>query len=349
LYPTRGGEITIKPAAVVLPETVYQPRREIRSNEIIVQVQPLPPGAPAGFEGGVGEFEISAELDRSAIAAGEIINLTLTVSGIGNIEQMSMPTMPTPEGWQIYPGETSYSASRNERGQLMGRKVYHVLLAPTQVTAQPFPSINWVYFDPDRLVYRSTSTQPIPLRVVAAPPSTQPSTSQVPMATDSGRLAIKTTITSESEITSPNAGDWLAWLTPPIVLVTAILWKRSKRWRIQHDVRIRRTQALNRAQRALSGLQGTQGHQAAYAAVSGVIFGYFDDKLGGEPGHLTHDALSQIMERMAAPLEVKQAVLACLELAQESQYAPAFDSDFQTFLKRAHQALMTLDSAWKLE
>jgi hypothetical protein len=47
LYPTLSGDLTITPANVILPETVFRPEQRIGSNTVTVKAQPLPEGAPA--------------------------------------------------------------------------------------------------------------------------------------------------------------------------------------------------------------------------------------------------------------------------------------------------------------
>ncbi|MGX8682705.1 MAG: BatD family protein, partial [Bacteroidales bacterium] len=62
-------------------------QKNIETATITLDVKSLPEdGKPAGFTGAVGNYNFSASIDRTEAATNEALNLTLTVSGSGNIE-----------------------------------------------------------------------------------------------------------------------------------------------------------------------------------------------------------------------------------------------------------------------
>ena len=64
LFPSVVGTVEIGASTLTVPASSSGPPNILESAPVIVDVRPLPPGAPAGFEGAVGSFDISAEVGR---------------------------------------------------------------------------------------------------------------------------------------------------------------------------------------------------------------------------------------------------------------------------------------------
>jgi len=82
LFPTREGRIKIPPltARIAVPKSPGGRLDRIKSKSLVLSVKPLPPNAPPDFNPSyVGVFEISADLDRTALDADESYTLDLTV------------------------------------------------------------------------------------------------------------------------------------------------------------------------------------------------------------------------------------------------------------------------------
>src|SRR5262249_6898041 len=62
-----------------------------------VHVRPLPRGAPAGFTGAVGRFEVSWSADRARTSRDVPITVRLDVRGIGNLPLVRPPELDDPE------------------------------------------------------------------------------------------------------------------------------------------------------------------------------------------------------------------------------------------------------------
>src|SRR5262249_19729767 len=101
LYPLAPGPATVSPAtATVTPESNGMldsyvgetgTHMEITSESLHVAVRPLPGGAPAGFDGGVGHFKIAWTADRSHTTQDQAITARLDVRGIGNLPLLRAP------------------------------------------------------------------------------------------------------------------------------------------------------------------------------------------------------------------------------------------------------------------
>ncbi len=157
LYPQRTGQIVIEPATLLLP--IPRGRKTLKTNPLKLTVQPLPEvGKPTQFSGAVGEYQISAQVDRSAIEAGRALTLSLQISGRGSMQTVTAPKLPA------IPGVVVNGPNRVE-GSVPTTQTYAYVLIPARSGTLRIPAIAYTYFDPSRAVYATAQTTPIPVSV----------------------------------------------------------------------------------------------------------------------------------------------------------------------------------------
>ena len=157
LYPQRTGQIVIEPATLLLP--VPRGRKTLKTNPLKLTVQPLPEtGKPSQFSGAVGEYQISAHVDRSAIEAGRALTLSLQISGRGSMQTVTAPKLPAIPGVVVNGPNLIESPVPTTR-------TYAYALIPARSGTLRIPAIAYIYFDPSRAVYATAQTTPIPVSV----------------------------------------------------------------------------------------------------------------------------------------------------------------------------------------
>ena len=157
LYPQRTGQIVIEPAALLLP--VPRGRKTLRTKPLKLTVQPLPEtGKPEQFSGAVGEYQITAQVDRSSIETGRALTLSLQISGRGNMQTVTAPKLPAIPG-VVVNGPTLVEDS------VPTTRTYAYALIPARSGTLRIPAIAYIYFDPSRAVYATAQTTPIPVSV----------------------------------------------------------------------------------------------------------------------------------------------------------------------------------------
>jgi hypothetical protein len=351
LYPTHHGVIEISPANVLLPETVFRPEENLTANSVSVDVKPLPENAPPDFSGAVGQFNVTATLDRQSALLGEPFILRLSISGTGNIEQLTLPDLPIPADWRVYANPTTFTVTETN-DLVIGEKVYEYLFIPGQVGEQTLPVITFDYFDPITELYRSANTEPVTLEIL--PPSQvnlQPSPSAIEAGSVGGAtpLLLKP-ITSALQIGMINQGVffWLLWLLPPLGAGVCWWWIwQQKRNRLRDKIN-RRSMALEQAQARLRNLSKTTSLEN-YHAVRLAILKYFADKLNYIDKDLSETELEKILTEANLSPNLDKRILLCLEWADEGQYAVSGSVDLLTLITRTSETLVVLDNSWKLK
>ena len=145
---------------------VTQNKHKILSTKSIkLNTQPLPKkGKPKGFKNFVGQFSITATVGKESFDAGDTTTLTFTVSGIGNVMDVSLTDLNLGDQFKIYPDQPIFTKSIHGN-QIGGEKIFKFALVPFTTGRQTISSISLNYFDPDKNEYNTISTNPISLTI----------------------------------------------------------------------------------------------------------------------------------------------------------------------------------------
>ncbi|MDE2490728.1 MAG: protein BatD, partial [Elusimicrobia bacterium] len=141
----------------------------VRSEPLTLKVEPLPPGAPKGFTGVVGRLTAKASADRTSVKAGEAVNLTVTVSGTGDVKSVPQPARPDLPSLRFFDTESSASAAKSG-DEIGGTKTFRTVVVPRVSGEIRIPPFSFPYYDPARRAYETAATAPIDLRVAPGAP-----------------------------------------------------------------------------------------------------------------------------------------------------------------------------------
>jgi hypothetical protein len=158
--------------------TVMQ-ERLMRFQDARVSVQELPlEGQPASFRGAVGRFRFAASAQQLKVKAGEPLTMNLQVEGEGNFDRIEVPPVVKPEGWRVYPPESSF-AKQDDLGR-RGIKNFRVAVVP-EVAHRETPAFELSFFDPEAGRYETQQSIPVSLQVEGKlPPVDKPEPVPVP-------------------------------------------------------------------------------------------------------------------------------------------------------------------------
>ena len=165
LFPAVSGSTEIGPASLAVPSESGDELEEIQTLPLIFDVKSLPPGAPAGFNGAVGEFGIGADIRSISGDVTQLITLTFTLQGRGNIDLLPDPDWPETPQLKAFTG-TPEVETTFEDGFLRGTLVYERLLVPQIAGDVVLPPITYAFFDPVAETYGEATTTGIPISVV---------------------------------------------------------------------------------------------------------------------------------------------------------------------------------------
>lgn len=164
---------------------------------------------PASFTGAVGQFDIAAGTVPAQIVAGDPVTLSLKISGIGNFDRVTAPTLESSDAWKTYKPSAKFAAA--DSAGYSGTKVFEQALIPKQPGKLEIPALAFSYFDPEQKQYATRTTSPMKVEVapglVAGPTAT-------PAAFTPAASSVAGSAASELAPNKLGAGHFIATLRP---------------------------------------------------------------------------------------------------------------------------------------
>ena len=137
----------------------------ITCDTLNVMVKPLPEaGKPISFKGAVGNFKISAALEKNNITTDDPGSLKVTISGAGNVQLINAPDIVWPQGVEGFESKASENLDKLSV-PIKGDKVFIYPFTVTNPGNYTIPAINFSYFDISTQSYKTISTQPFSVHV----------------------------------------------------------------------------------------------------------------------------------------------------------------------------------------
>ena len=234
----KSGYHTIKPARIeIAARTQRQDTwgqwfatlkwRTYFSNELEMEVLPLPDNLSV-----VGTFQIDAEVDRSEVNASEPVNVTVSIKGSGNFEDIK-GFKPKISGVGVFAEEPSTKAAI-EQGKYRGVWRQKIAFVPTHdITIPPF---TLHYFDLESNRSKTIQTRPISIHVKNAASVTETKPLQIQ------RPAVTETAATHNETPSNCSGGSFGWGLGMGLVLGVLLgllpWRTwQRRYRAQESVR----------------------------------------------------------------------------------------------------------------
>ncbi len=288
LFPSVVGPVTIEPAGLTTPGSLFRRGSTLQTQPIALDVQPLPPTAPEGFNGAVGQFTLTGTVDATESKVNEPLTWQVTLSGRGNLNATPDPIWPEMPGWRDFETESTVHTQVRD-GEAVGSRVYERLLVPSVEGESTIPALAYIYFDPVAGAYQTISTEPVSVSIAAG--EAQPATtvgSSLPVggakedvaqaATDIRHLKpVPSGLASAEQPVTRSGLYWAAWAFPVFGVLGYWVWQRRQRYWENNLGLARSSQARRKAKKALALARKQKGD--AYSAAGQILTTYLADKL----------------------------------------------------------------------
>ncbi|MDA0682915.1 MAG: BatD family protein [Bacteroidetes bacterium] len=345
VFPTRAGEMSVDPLKIeseaMLPFGSRDPMQslfslgtrfspvQLASPKVTIESKPLPDGAPSSFNGAVGSYAMTVTPDRTSLDVGESLQLTVTITGQGNLATLDAPRFDIPAAFEMYDPDVSSLLDRSG-SRLGGSKTFRYVLIPRTNGTFEIPPVQFSWFDPGTGRYRTTSANPIPVTVTGtatAPDVITATTNGMPV--DDFAPAFKSA-GSWYRLKTVSLHDrlwtWLLVLLPVLVLGGAIVWqKRSDRY--QNDVRWargRRAHPLSRKhlKQAMETLRSgdTRGY---FEELERAVLGFVGNRMNVAEKGLTRPQLDDLLADRQVSEPTRNRLRHFLETCDRGRFAPA--------------------------
>lgn len=328
LFPTVVDSLVINPTTILLPGGLFSSGQTLRTQQLTVDVRPLPDNAPADFQGAVGQYAIAAETDTVEVTMDDTVTFRVTINGTGNPNTLPDPQWNEGPDWRAFDSQANVT-THFEDGALLGARAYKRVLIPTTPGSLTLPSIAYTYFDPAEARYETVRTEPITVLVEAGaagaslPPLRTVGTGSEMVGTEALRplKPAPSTWFSGSRHLVQQPGFWLLSGLPLVVLVGHAGWRRYQSHREDNSAERRGRRAARRAQQALQAAANSP--ESAHQTASTILDEYLAARLDSRIDGLTHQELGQRLLSTGASPELVAQVQETRIRCEMGRYAPA--------------------------
>lgn len=145
-------------------------REGVAQTDVVgLEILPIPEtDRPASFQGGVGRFSLSAELQAPEPKVGNSATLLIKLSGNGQPQASGLPVWKAPADLEAYPPQDTWK-SVWKGGELVTTLERRIVVVPRKAGKIPLDSVRFSWFDPAQGRF-ATASQGLPTLDVADAP-----------------------------------------------------------------------------------------------------------------------------------------------------------------------------------
>ena len=373
LYPQKTGTLSLEPLVLDITAEVPTNKRDFfggrlyaQTNKTVtagkksIQVKALPEeGKPASFNGAVGSFDFFVRSSKNILNANESLQLSVEVSGSGNLKLFSLPELKLPAALEVYEPEFKEEVNSNLSG-MKGKIRNQYTVIPAFKGKYPIPEVVFSYFDPKLKKYISLNSKPIVINVIEGPLQSDSGDNaataananvvnkQKVVASNDAFGFIKTTtqlvpINRKAFFNSPYF--YALWLLP-LLLIPMVLLVDKKQKEKQGDLSgmlSKRAQRL--AKKFLSEAKAARGSKDLfYIALEKGLQLYVKGKLHIETANFNKAYLEQVFANKAISKPTIEAFILLLEHCEAARYSPFTAVEIEADYQEAIKTISQLDS-----
>lgn len=297
----------------------------LKSTPVKITVLPLPDkNKPADFGGAVGNFNITANIDKKDFTSDDVATLTVTISGSGNLKLIEAPRLKLPNGLESFdPIVRDTITGRSTT--ISGSKILTYAITPQTPGDYVIPAIPFSYFNPQTGSYVSLSTQPIKVHIRQGK-NYKPSSNNYAKLTDihgiDSKPLPKLSFSSKPLLFKPTY--WSMYGLPLLAFMGLIVWKRREEELSKDTVLLRNRRANKIALKRLTTAQKLlqqNNEKPFYEEISKAIWLYLSDKLNIPLSSLSRETAAEALRARKIPAALLQKIENVMTDCETALYA----------------------------
>lgn len=319
-------------------------KKKIKAPGITIQVDPLP-SRPSDFSGGVGKFNISAQLTPTSAKTNDAVTLRVIVSGVGNLKLIKEPVVVFPKDFDRYDAKVTDKTKLTANG-VEGSMIYDFIAVPRNAGKFEIPPVKFVYYDTSTNKYTTVESKGFTLDVAQGAKGGGVSDftgSDVDLLNKDIRH-IKTTpedLHGVNDFFFGSTSYWIALALLAVAFVSLFVIFRQRAIDNANIGKMRGKKANKVATRRLrkaNKLMTAGRSDEFYDEVLRALWGYVGDKLNMPVESLSRENISQrLSEREVSDANVNLFISA-LDECEFERYAPG---DAKGNMNKTFNAAMT--------
>ena len=334
----------------------------LSTNPIEIEVLPFPQvGKPKSFDGAVGVYTISAEVDNEEVQVGDPISLRVKVEGVGNVRTISAVHEPPLDDFRTYEPKVTQT-STNSGYAIQGSKSFEYVLIPKSEGTSIIGPFLLAFFDPQREQYEEAATEPISIVAVRGVFEEARTGAEYRLSREEIKQVGKDIRYIKADVDFlEDQGKRLyndeAFLIvqafPILAFFGALAYRRRLRKLKEDEVSARQRRARNIADRHLKEAQRLMAEgtpEAFYGTIHRTLSEFLEGKLGVPVAGMTTEQLSAYLAGRNITSEEIESIKAALDQCDFARFAPLLaegggisTDEKAAILARAHAIINQLE------
>jgi hypothetical protein len=367
LFAEHSGNITVNPFEMTFIARVEAPSRDImdqffgsykdikystKSTPLVIHVKPLPEnGKPAGFTGAVGNFTMSADLDKTELRANESLTYKVKLTGSGNIKLLKDLNANFPPDFEKYDPRITDTITETAKG-VSGSRLYHFLVIPRHQGNYTIDPLQFSYFNPASGRYVVLSADAFKVKV-----NKGTSEHNVTAFSAAGKEDLKVLDKDIRYIKTGDAGlsdigaefygsVWYALLLAagPLACAAAFNYRNIERRKNSDLIQVKSRKAGKVAARHLAFAEKQLGKRSEfYEAIFKGLYGYLSDKLNISVAELNREAIAENLAVRKIDPQLVSKLLETLDSCEMARYSPVTSMSEQEVLQQSKNIINRIE------
>lgn len=295
----------------------------VKPNDLIVKVKPLPSPRPANFSGGVGEFEIKSELQNSKLKTNHAASIVYSISGSGNLKYLKLPDLNNifPSQLEVYSPSVKENISVNSNNT-EGDISFDYSFMPLEEGEYAIPSVELVYFNPSTGKYETKQAKGYNVEVTKGEVSSK--------SQKKDRLVYNTKLEdvgvnkSSTKLIVDSLSYWLWYIVPIVLLIIAISIYR-RRINDLADIDLLKSKKANKvARKRLKKAEiclRAKDVDKFYDEILSAMWGYIGDKLRIPISDLNRENVRQKLGDAGVNSEDLDSLISLIDECEFAKYS----------------------------
>ena len=295
----------------------------VKPNDLIVKVKPLPSPRPANFSGGVGEFEIKSELQNSKLKTNHAASIVYSISGSGNLKYLKLPDLNNifPSQLEVYSPSVKENIAVNSNNTV-GDISFDYSFMPLEEGEYAIPSVELVYFNPSTGKYETKQAKGYNVEVTKGEVSSK--------SQKKDRLVYNTKLEdvgvnkSSTKLIVDSLSYWLWYIVPILLLIIAISIYR-RRINDLADIDLLKSKKANKvAHKRLKKAEiclRAKDVDKFYDEILSAMWGYIGDKLRIPISDLNRENVRQKLGDAGVNSEDLDSLISLIDECEFAKYS----------------------------
>ncbi|WP_338410668.1 BatD family protein [uncultured Flavobacterium sp.] len=362
LYPLESGSKPLEPLSIKMDVNIPIRRtspfedpyktvvKTISAGSRTITVKPLPEtNKPKTFTGAVGDFSFKIIPSKKEVKLGESLDLTVEVSGKGNLKLFELPKLDLPSSFDVFEPKHNEDVKTPLSG--MAGKISDTYTIVPQANGKfQIKSLEFSYFDLKSKTYKTITSNEFIVDVIGGEPSVaivsnEKEKQEVSKLKSFQFISRKTNFEPVNKTEPFGSKLYYSLLLLPLCFIPIlfIIKRKSDEYvSDEHGNRIRLNNKL--AKRYLGEAKKQLGNKVSfYLAIEKALHNFLKAKLNIETLEMDKENIEALLLSKNAKQETVHNFIGLMKSAEFARYAPSSDDTMKMDFEKAVEHIAELE------